>query len=32
MNPVDLPNGKWFSEDTYSLLQGKPSGGFYRPT
>ena len=32
MNPADLPNGKWLSEDTYPLLQGKPSGGFIVPT
>lgn len=28
MNPADIPDGKWFGEDTYPLLQGKSSGRF----
>lgn len=30
MNPADIPDGKWFGEETYPLLQGKPSGMFYK--
>jgi hypothetical protein len=30
MNPDDIPSDKWFGEETYPLLTGKPSGRYYR--